>query len=567
MVEATHSGWPRWERMVRPARETGGAARERDDGNAHVQRVEGRRSAGVGKRVEGDVDAVVEFQVVMRGEVAHEFQAVGVDAFGRKLREDGAVVGGGERVKDQPRVGNVSQEPGPRMTGLRGYLGEVVEAAEGDVALRGGGRRDGLGGVMRELVTPIRPETERFFHERRFPVGRGIKVRVGKPVVDGFVAGGTAIGEVRDGQGRGLAAEHQHAVVFRVNGKVDEDVDLVGADQVGQLFVGKVGGVAPDVGVLAEHSGKGGRAPDVAVAMDREAGVVVVSQQRKEEQPDRVVAEVGGDIADLQRAVGVGGVGVGAARGAQGNDECLIPLAVLGGNFFRAEVGVEVDGVEEVRGGLRVPWLGPAGKGLAVVFDRFVHAAELAQGVGQVVVGGGEVGLDGQSPPVDFHGLFGAVGNAFEQGAKVVQDNRIGGVVGEGGLVGLGGFMQPVLVAEGVGEVVVGLGKIRAEGNGPAECRDGALGLAQSGQHVAEGVERIGVARIGLGRGLEVTQCAGQVAPGAEGGGEVVVGFGETRIEFERAGCGLGGLVRLARVEQEAGEVVKALGVAGVERE
>ena len=72
-------------------------------------------------------------------------------------------------------------------------------------------------------------------------------------------------------------------------------------------------------------------------------------------------------------------IGMGPAHGAQGDYEHFVPLAVLGGDFVGAEIGVEVDGVEQVR---RRHGVGLGGEGFSVVIDGLIEAAELSVGVG-----------------------------------------------------------------------------------------------------------------------------------------------------------------------------------------
>jgi hypothetical protein len=65
------------------------------------------------------------------------------------------------------------------------------------------------------------------------------------------------------------------------------------------------------------------------VAGDVEAGVVEVGQDRFEEIPDRVLAEVRGDVTDPQQAIRGGVVGVRSCGGRQGRGVPLGPAAVL----------------------------------------------------------------------------------------------------------------------------------------------------------------------------------------------------------------------------------------------
>ena len=60
---------------------------------------------------------------------------------------------------------------------------------------------------------------------------------IGEAVVDGGKTGGAGVREVGDLDGGGFAGEGQQAVAFHVHGEIDEDVDLVCADELGELVV------------------------------------------------------------------------------------------------------------------------------------------------------------------------------------------------------------------------------------------------------------------------------------------------------------------------------------------
>ena len=72
---------------------------------------------------------------------------------------------------------------------------------------------------------------------------------VGEAVIDCLQSSRAAIGEVAELDGGGFAGEGEEAVVTGVEGEVDQDIDLVAADLVGQIRVGESSGFAPDVGV------------------------------------------------------------------------------------------------------------------------------------------------------------------------------------------------------------------------------------------------------------------------------------------------------------------------------
>ena len=55
---------------------------------------------------------------------------------------------------------------------------------------------------------------------------------------------------------RRLAREHAEAVSFGMAGQIDQDIDAIGADLLGQAIVAPLRGVAPAIGDLLEFLGR-----------------------------------------------------------------------------------------------------------------------------------------------------------------------------------------------------------------------------------------------------------------------------------------------------------------------
>ena len=62
----------------------------------------------------------------------------------------------------------------------------------------------------------------------------------------------------------------------------------------------------PMVGRLAEPAGHGVGMPAGRIAMDLESGAVVPEDDADQEEPDRVLAEIGGNTADPQPPLRIG---------------------------------------------------------------------------------------------------------------------------------------------------------------------------------------------------------------------------------------------------------------------
>src|SRR6516165_2137386 len=120
-------------------RMTGGEdlARHGQRRHTHPQRLACGETAGIGKRVEHDVDVVVLPDESPMGRWAAQLYAPWLDAVRGEFRCYAfRGRGGGElmRLEHQPRVRQAMQDIAPCGDDARRDLGQVVEATEGDVA-------------------------------------------------------------------------------------------------------------------------------------------------------------------------------------------------------------------------------------------------------------------------------------------------------------------------------------------------------------------------------------------------------------------------------------------------
>ncbi len=119
-------------------------------------------------------------------------------------------------------------------------LGKAVEAAEGDAVAGVGGKVVDFGHRVEGAVAPEGVgEAEGFFDVHVVGIRR-VEVGVGDAVVDGGDAGRGGVAEPGDLEGGGLSREDAEAVSGHVEGEVDEDVDGIGADQVGGLIIAQL---------------------------------------------------------------------------------------------------------------------------------------------------------------------------------------------------------------------------------------------------------------------------------------------------------------------------------------
>jgi hypothetical protein len=98
-----------------------------------------------------------------------------------------------------------------------------------------------------------------------------------------------------------------------VGGEIDEDIDAVGADALGQVGIGESRGLDPHIRVGFQARGHEIRVGHIRATEDFEGGAVMVVEGGLHEQGDHMLAEIGRDVSDAQPAIGaaveVGGYG------------------------------------------------------------------------------------------------------------------------------------------------------------------------------------------------------------------------------------------------------------------
>ncbi len=119
-----------------------------------------------------------------------------------------------------------------------------------------------------------------------------------------------------------------------MTGEVDQNVDAVAADTLGDGPVGHAHGRPPAVRQAAETSGFVIGPQDLRVTKHLEPTAVMPGDDRVQEVAYRVLAEVGRDIADAQPAFGIAVVGMGPlVRGARHRMN-VVPAPTLSEDFL-----------------------------------------------------------------------------------------------------------------------------------------------------------------------------------------------------------------------------------------
>ena len=168
--------------------------------------------------------------------------------------------------------------------------------------------------------------------------------------------------------------------------------------RVGELLVGQSQHVAPHVDRRAAAVGRCVGQRRRRVAEDLELLVVVRLQQRQEESPDRMRAEIWRNVAHPQPAIRGAIVPMRCDRGGQRLGVPLVPTAMFFGHCPSVVRRAEMERVEQVamrHGGVGLQLHRPA-----VAGDRLVEPALVLQDDAQVAVRRGIVGPQLQRPAV-----------------------------------------------------------------------------------------------------------------------------------------------------------------------
>ena len=127
-------------------------------------------------------------------------------------------------------------------------------------------------------------------------------------------------------------------IAGEVQAKVDEDVDLIAPYEAGDMGIGLADDGRPVIGELLEAIGVEIGLGHVGVAKGFELLAVVVVEQRDEVEAHDVPAELVGNVADAQAAVGIAGIRMRPDFGAKRNGVDLVVMAVLFEDGLRLEV-------------------------------------------------------------------------------------------------------------------------------------------------------------------------------------------------------------------------------------
>ena len=171
-------------------------------------------------------------------------------------------------------------------------------------------------------------------------------------------------------------------------------------------------------------------------------------------------------------------------------------------------------------------------QGLVVPFDGFFDLALVSEGIAEIVVGLGVIGLQFQSFVVVAHRLRHLV-LQLEGSSEVVVGLGVVGLQAKGLAVVSHRVGDVVLQLEGGSEVVVGFGVVRLIANGLAKAGHGLLQTSEGLECAAQVAMRGGKVRLRLDGGAHVLDRQVMTANLIVGNAEEMEGICVARIHFQ----------------------------------
>ena len=313
----------------------------------------------VGEGIERDVDLLQCGEMPDPPRVIEKCHAVGCDAFlgehGQHRRPLTCFVEQAV-LEHQARSRQRAQDFGPGAQHGIEHLRQPIERAEGHVTARQRGQRRWLRQRVGNPVSDGAGQVGDPISELR-ALGWRHQHGIGKQIVDRCEA---AAGRLAPGvqlDRRGLAGACEQPAALHVSHQLDQDVDAVGADQFGQLFIGKIDGAVPCSRAAAKIWREVILLARVRVADDLESRAIMMDQHAAERIGAGLVAEMAADVSDAQAAAGIAIVGVRLDRGSVAPGVTFVPPGAFGLLVGRRGGGVEVEGEDQIAVEARI--LGP----------------------------------------------------------------------------------------------------------------------------------------------------------------------------------------------------------------
>ncbi len=367
------------------ARREGGAG-QRHHRHAHPQRLAGREAAGIGHGVERQVDAGIGGKQILVRAAGQHLDPLRCDPARAQIRLHTCfrvAFAGDGRKQQQAAARHGVEDLRPQIERRRVELRGIVEAAEGDMPRRQRRQRRHRRRVVGRRVAEIAVlQADEPFAVIRLGARRGLET-VADEIVDRREPGGRGIAEPSRLHGGGPHRADAQPVLARVPAQLDQDVEPVGGDALRRRDIVEAGNVDPGPGLCFQPRGPAIFARVVAVADRVHRRAIVMRQHAREEERDRVLAEIAREIADAQRPSRARRRGRPRHR-RQGACVPRVPLRRRHADGARRRRGVVEHGEQLVavnagivrRRGERARIRRPRGRGLAQVDPQQAHLLE-----------------------------------------------------------------------------------------------------------------------------------------------------------------------------------------------
>ena len=274
-------------------------AKEGYDGNAHVERVARRTAAGIREGIQGDVDFVITRQIVI-GEFFRYDATKGYACRFQTFVDKFCAVFDAENMGAQkkPRVRHLLQNCAPRFQNVVADFREIIETAEGYIAVSAVGRRRSgeFGAVFGKAPMGVRQPQE-FFGEKSVVQPRRIGEIIRQKIIDGWQSRGVKIADARYLHGRGLVRQNGEQTFGRMPRQIDENINLVGENYFCRFRKRQIGDISPFVDMGSDAAARCVlRAGKISVYF--KASLVVGGKKRPRKIHDHMAAQVVGNVGD-----------------------------------------------------------------------------------------------------------------------------------------------------------------------------------------------------------------------------------------------------------------------------
>jgi hypothetical protein len=332
---------------------------------------------------------------------------------------------------------------------------------------------------------------------------------------------------------------------LRANGEIEENVDPIAANSLGQLFVAPTGGFAPDRRGGLKPGGQLILDLPVAIANRLALFTIEVLHRADQKMPHGVMVEVGRNESHAKSAQRITVVLVRPPMASQRRGVPSVEFG-MGRNQLR-ERGAHaiLEGQQKVA--VRTGRVGLQLQGSTVADDRLVRLSLISQRGAEMTVSLGIVGLEFGRPPIAGNRVA-PVALLPEDVAEVVVRLDQCGMQLQRAAAASDRLVELALGLERRGQVAVGLRMIGLQFQSPAIAGDRRVQLALILQRDGHVVECAGVVRLELQYAAVTGDGVVQFSLAFDRDAQVVMRFGRVGPQFQRSAVAADRLVEVVAV-------------------